>query len=643
MRIRLFLSLCTIILHTTAEEYSLDTQVVTAPSDASSLSVTVFNHDEFAGKFQSVSDFLQQQGGVQVRSSGIGTPPVISIRGSTHQQVKLIVDGHEVNDSQYGGFDLNKLPVQQIEQIKITQGGLAVGGTVHIQTLSTERVSNSRAFASVGSFNTKNLGLTHYFNGYGVGLISFDKLMSEANYKFPVPSPFSQPNATDRIEALENNQFEKASTLIKWQSPQNSKHTIGLKGLYLTSKKNQPNFHNNNSNNRANVSSDDWDFQGYVENIIDDQTTLKSEVLSTKKNELYDDKFNQIGVGHDLTASTTNIKRFKQSISHNSNPFKIEGAFQHKEETFSDDHMLVSDTVKCIAPLSTCDLEAFQTTQTLTGSLNWFSKKATNQVSINMEEINLDRKQQKSFSTQEITRTNNHYNNWNIAFVNSSMDNTLIRLSLGHSVRIPSLYEVFGDRGLLKSNIALKPERSDNLSIDISYDYQPLLISSSLFYRDLNDAIVSQVSALTSTFKNMSAAQILGFQINMETTYEKLNLKLFGQVQDSYTQSEVKASNHKKLPGIFHQSFGLSIDYDFNRPIRLHYQYQNDQDLFTDAANTESLNHNGRVTHNIRIDYKVMRFQTALSIDNIFDRQFKDQANRPAPGRTLLLNFNYEI
>ncbi len=626
-----------------AEEYNLDKQVVTAEVIAQPLQKVTFNHDEFSGKYQNLSNFLQQQVGIQVRNSGIGNPPSISIRGSTHQQVTFIVDGHEINDAQYGGFDLNKLPLQQIDQITITQGGAAVGGTVQIQTLATEQASFSRVFASSGSFNTKSLGLTHYFSGYGVGLISIDKLTSNANYSYPVPSPYNEPNDSERIETLKNNQFEKSSTLLKWQSPQYNHYTIGLKGLYLTSNKNQPHYQNNNAENRAYVSSDEWDFQGYLESTIDNKTYLKSEVLSTKKNELYDDRYNQIGVGHDLTSSTTRIDRFKQSVHHNSNFFQIKSAFLYKQETFFDDHKLVSDDSKCTTPLSTCDLELLQVTQSLTGGFNWFSKKATSQINVYFEKTKLERKQQKAFSTKEITRKNNLYTNWNASYINSTLDHTLVTLSLGHAIRIPSLYEVFGDRGLLKSNITLKPEKSDNLSFDVTHDYQPYLISSSLFYRDLSDAIISQVAAPTSTFKNMAAAQILGIQVKLEATIGNLNIKLSGQKQDSYTQSEVKASNHKKLSGIFHQSVGVSAIFSINKRTGLNYQYLNEQDLYTDAANTEEFKHKGRVTHNIRVDYKTSQLSTSLSIDNFLDSHFKDQANRPAPGRTLLLNLQYEI
>jgi len=628
---------------TNAEEYNLDKQVVTAKIATQSLQKMTFNHEAFSGKYQNLSDFLQQQAGVQVRNSGIGNPPSISIRGSTHQQVRFIVDGHEINDAQYGGFDLNKLPLQQIDQITVIQGGVAVGGTVQIETISTEQYSSSRVFASSGSFDSKNLGLTHYFSGYGVGLISIDTLTSKANYKYPVPSPFSNPNDTGRIETLKNNQFEKSSTLLKWQSPQHNQYTIGLKGLYLTSNKNQPQYQNNNTENRAYVSSDEWDFQGYLESTTDNKTMLKSEVLSTKKSEVYDDRYNQIGVGHDLTSSTTRINRFKQSVHYSGNFYQIESAFLYKQETFFDDHKLVSDESKCTTPLSTCDLELLQVTQSLTGGFNWFSKKSTSQIGLYIEKTKLERKQQKAFSSKEITRKKNLYTNWNASYINSTLDHTLFTFNLGHAIRIPSLYEVFGDRGLLKSNITLKPEKSDNLSFDVIHDYQPYSISSSLFYRDLSDAIVSQVAAPTSTFKNMAAAQILGIQIKLEAKFGKLNLKLSGQKQNSYTQSEVKASNHKKLSGIFHQSFGASANYSFNKHTDFNYQYQSDQELYTDAANTEEFKHKGRVIHNIRMDYKTSKLNTSLSIDNFLDSQFKDQANRPAPGRTLLLNLQYEI
>ena len=648
MRTWLFLSLCTLILHATAEEYPLDAQVVTAPTSVSTLKVMTFNHEEFAGKYQNISDFLQQKAGVQVRSSGVGNPTSISIRGSTHQQVKFIIDGHEVNDAQYGGFNLNKFPLQHIQQIQVIQGisashinSNAVGGTILIQTLSAQQDSNSKVFSSIASFNTYSYGFTHYFNSGGTGVISIDTLSSEGNYDYPVPSPYKNPKDDGRVESLHNNQFKKTSALVKWQSHVIDQRLFGVKATYLNSTKNLPNYPQNASINNANITNDEWELQGYMESEPKEKWKVKTEILANKKYEQYDDSNNQIGIGYDLTDYNTSIYRFKQAINYNNLYFNANGFYLLNRESFEDNHMLISNELKCIQATSPCDIESQQTSQKIGASLSWLSRKSIHQFNINSSFTQLDRKQKKLFADTSSTFKREHYSSWGSEYINTSFENSQIAINLGQANRIPSLYEIFGDRGLAKSNLALKPERSTNLGLDITWDNGPISIANSFYYRQLKNAIVGQLSGGISTYNNMSSATIAGWQnsVSYQTTDYTINLNL--QIQDSLTDSEVKSSDNKNLSGIFHESVSVSFNYFLSSKLSAQYHFQNDQELYIDPANLEK--HGGRVVSDIRMNYNTKKVMGSIALENILDNRFNDINNRPAPGRLFSINLQYQL
>lgn len=89
-----------------------------------------------------LSTVLAQQSGVVVNDYGPeGSTKTVSIRGSTSDQVLVMVDGIRFNSSFDGSVDLSRIPVDDIDHIEIVQGGAssywgtgAVGGVINIIT-----------------------------------------------------------------------------------------------------------------------------------------------------------------------------------------------------------------------------------------------------------------------------------------------------------------------------------------------------------------------------------------------------------------------------------------------------------------------------------------------------------------------------
>jgi len=128
--------------------FRLDTLHVTAASRspggraASTRSVEVLTRAEIERTpARSVADLLRRAAGVEVRDRSAAQAD-LSIRGSSFEQVVVLVDGVRMNDAQTGHFHLNvTVPLEEIERIEIVRGPAsalygadAVGGVVNIVT-----------------------------------------------------------------------------------------------------------------------------------------------------------------------------------------------------------------------------------------------------------------------------------------------------------------------------------------------------------------------------------------------------------------------------------------------------------------------------------------------------------------------------
>jgi outer membrane receptor for ferrienterochelin and colicins len=173
----LLLVILTASLPAWAEEktLSLDEVVVTATRVEESVEnvaqdVTVVTKDEIAtGSYTSVADTLKNVVGVTIRESGNrGALSTVSLRGSTPQQVLILVDGKRLNKPGDGMVDLNTLniPLEVIERIEILRGASsslygadAMGGVINIITKAPAEPF-TKITTSYGRFDTWDVAAT---------------------------------------------------------------------------------------------------------------------------------------------------------------------------------------------------------------------------------------------------------------------------------------------------------------------------------------------------------------------------------------------------------------------------------------------------------------------------------------------------
>ncbi|HYD41282.1 MAG TPA: TonB-dependent receptor [Anaeromyxobacter sp.] len=123
--------------------------------------VTTVDAAEFAGEAKRTATLLATSPGVAVSEhGGPGQLALVSIRGSSADQVKVLVDGLQLNGAAGGGVDLSTIPAPWIARIEVVRGteGVhhgsgALGGVVNVVTLPV-RPGTWGASATAGSFGT---------------------------------------------------------------------------------------------------------------------------------------------------------------------------------------------------------------------------------------------------------------------------------------------------------------------------------------------------------------------------------------------------------------------------------------------------------------------------------------------------------
>lgn len=199
----------------TLEEVVVEGTPEEPPFDYPSAFSTVIDLKDFQGEYNTASEILSFSPGVVVRDyGGFGQLKTMSIRGSSNDQVVILLDGVRLNNPLGGGVDLSTIPLNYVEKFEIIRGGAsafagtdAIGGLVNIVTKKTDKPFT---FGSVtyGSYQTFGLDFSR---AQKVGdfsyFVSFSHAQSEGDFKFK--------SVNDLTLTRINNEFHSESFLGK--------------------------------------------------------------------------------------------------------------------------------------------------------------------------------------------------------------------------------------------------------------------------------------------------------------------------------------------------------------------------------------------------------------------------------------------
>ncbi len=605
--------------------------------------VTVVEREAFEGKVEDLGQVLEKEAAVQVRQSGgAGSFSSISIRGSSSDQVLVYLDGILLNDAAGGGVDLSSLSLSDVGALEIYKGvtpiqfsQASLGGAVNLRTLRREPGFNASLSGGYGSFDTRKLtGLINHKLGRWDYLVAAEHLTSDNDY------PIVNDNGTrwnpndDRTEDRNNAELAQTNLLTKVGGDLTDSLRLALlnqwfhKDQGLPARTNSPDTDTSLETTR-NITTLVLSAEGVTGLDLSTRTTLDLLV----KHEVYDDSEGDVGLGSQELAYHTHRYggSFFTEWFGESHLIAVH-ADLHRETYRSED--LLDDTPEQESARNTLTLAVQDTWLLADDALALTPALRYAHVRDHLDttgDAALGRRTRDHFEPQAGLR-------WQLTPALS------LKANLARSVREPSFFELFGDRGHFLGNADLKAEKALNgdLGFEVRQRFSgPLLTAlrgSAAYFATRAEDLITRVydargigqsvnisEARISGVEATAAADLLGFfTLSGNATW-----------QDTENRNAIGAFDGKQLPGRWRRSYLGRADARLGE-FSVFFEYVAERGLYYDTANL--LEAEDKNITNAGLTWLHGPLRLSFQANNLGDDRHEDLSGYPLPGRHYFVN-----
>lgn len=556
---------------------------------------------------QNLSEALAQAPGMKIRESGgVGSDMQLMMDGFTGKHIKIFIDGVP-QEGVGSSFGLNNIPVNYAERIEVYKGVVpvgfgtdAIGGVINIITKKNRNKWFLDASYSYGSFNTHKSyvnfgqtfrsGLTYeinvfqnysdnnyyvdtpvkdfttgainkkkiehvkrfhdtYHNEAVIGKIGFvdkkwaDRLM----FGFTYSHMYKDIQTGVRQEVVFGGKYRKEYSIMP--SLDYRKRDFFVRGLDVVLTAN----YNKNMTNNVDTSSYEYNWRGEMRPL---RMPGEQSYQNTRS-----DNNNWNGT---LTANYRIGKAHTFTFNHVINAFRRSNQSLLNED--SEANAIPKETRKNISGLS------YRLMPTEHWNLSVFGKYYNQFIAGPVAT---------SSAQDDYIRTTNSvsamgYGAAGTYFILKSLQ---AKLSYEKAYRLPTNEEMFGDEDLETGDISLKPENSDNVNLNLSYNEtfgkHSVYVEGGLIYRNTKDYIQRNISDLSggkygATYVNHGRVETKGYNISVRYGFAN-----WVSVGGNFTQMNVR-DNVKTVTSGTNQE---SLTYGARMP-NLPYQFANSDVTF---------------------------------------------------------------
>ena len=556
---------------------------------------------------QNLSEALAQAPGMKIRESGgVGSDMKLMMDGFTGKHIKIFIDGVP-QEGVGSSFGLNNIPVNYAERIEVYKGVVpvgfgtdAIGGVINIITKKNRDKWFLDASYSYGSFNTHKSyvnfgqtfrsGLTYeinvfqnysdnnyyvdtpvkdfttgainkkkiehvkrfhdtYHNEAVIGKIGFvdkkwaDRLM----FGFTYSHMYKDIQTGVRQEVVFGGKYRKGYSIMP--SLDYRKRDFFVRGLDVVLTAN----YNKNMTNNVDTSSYEYNWRGEMRPL---RMPGEQSYQNTRS-----DNNNWNGT---LTANYRIGKAHTFTFNHVINAFRRSNQSLLNED--SEANAIPKETRKNISGLS------YRLMPTEHWNLSVFGKYYNQFIAGPVAT---------SSAQDDYIRTTNSvsamgYGAAGTYFILKSLQ---AKLSYEKAYRLPTNEEMFGDEDLETGDISLKPENSDNVNLNLSYNEtfgkHSVYVEGGLIYRNTKDYIQRNISDLSggkygATYVNHGRVETKGYNISVRYGFAN-----WVSVGGNFTQMNVR-DNVKTVTSGTNQE---SLTYGARMP-NLPYQFANSDVTF---------------------------------------------------------------
>ncbi|MBI4773221.1 MAG: TonB-dependent receptor, partial [Deltaproteobacteria bacterium] len=594
-------------------------------------SVTVITEDRITGKFTSVADVLSEEVGVRINTAGgLGSFSTTSIRGSSGEQVTVLLDGIPLNEALAGGVNLAALPTSIIESIEVYRGSapmsLGVSGIGGVIDIKTKRAKNKRTFfsqAQYGSFETF-LGSAFYGDKPGPFdfSVAYEHRQSENDFEYVNDRGTKFNTADDRVEKRQNNEYREENVSLRG-GYDFSAVRLDVINNYQTSHKGLPGTVGAPTEHAAFDTMENLTTAQAELQATDDLFATLKGYFAYKMDEL-DDRHGEVGGGSQDTEDITTTAGTDLVTNYTLGEYQtVSFIGRASREEFDPKDALSRITV----PKS----ERTTYTAGLEDRIELFGKKV-----LVLPSLRIDRVENELFGV-DVGKVvlgeagDKTYDVWTpqIGLKYTPWPFLYAKANAGQYHRFPSFFELFGNNGTFIGNIDLVPERSNNFDVGggVHFSWQEALLryfslEVTLFKNYVENLItIERATGNISTSRQVDEAEITG----VETVFRLGLWSLFhfsGNItyQEAINEGPVKGKRGKQLPQRPVWEVDLFARLTFWK-LEPFYNYRYVDKNYLNASNIGEVE--ARHLHNAGISYRPFDWLTAtLEVQNITDKQY---------------------
>ena len=581
--------------------------------------VTIINAQQLAAQAgRTIAQVLNEQAGLQLPGSlsNLGTVPSIYMRGASSGRTLILVDGAPVGDPSMisNEFDLNLIPIDQIERIEILKGSQstlygsdAIGGVINIITKKKTK-----------SWLTGGLGFGTYENKKAN--LQLNGTIQKVNYLIGVEkhsaAGFSSAYDPNKTNTYDNDAYENKNWFAKFQYDINSNWN-----LQWSSKKTS-----------YNASIDYGAFKDDKDASFNNATGIHGLILKYKKD--------KSSFQFQYQYTTQNRGYLNDSVDRK---YLIYENNQYKGGTHYADVFYTNQINNNIQWILGSDFRYGSYNQTYESISGWgpYNEifKDTFQYQNAVYGSLLINNNSKKFLLELGTRYNNHSrygDNQTFTLSPSYAISTKLRAiaSISSGFKAPSLYQI-------SYNSQLKAETSINTEMGLEYHSTPLYARAVVYNRKINNGI--DYNYIDYNFFNFIQQNVNGLELELTHRINEKN-----QFSVNYTLLNGKETNQNRLTNLD----TITYHYLLKRPKHVfNFQYQLKLNKKWDAAVSaryisKRYDVGGYGTEDVVLDYYTLlnahiRYQYSKRVQfygdaqNILNDQFQEINGYNTMGRTL--------
>lgn len=691
----------TVVLKPSVTE--LDEVVVTSTGvgrvKKSAFNAVAVDTKELHNSTKSLSEALNQLPGMKLRESGgVGSDMQLMLDGFSGKHVKVFIDGVP-QEGAGTAFDLNNIPVNFAERIEVYKGVVpvgfgtdALGGVVNIVTNKKRRNWFLDASYSYGSFNTHksyvNFGQT-FKNGLMYEINAFQNYSDNDYYIDNYITEFGDDGITESTDK------KKIYHVKRFNDTFHNEAVIGKIGIMDKSWADRLVFSFNYSNFYKEIQT------GVYQYVVFGQKHRKgySFVPSVEYR-----KRNLLIEGLDVSATANYNHNITHNIDTASYKYNWLGEKKYTGTPGEQSHQNNESKNTNWNGTFTANYRIGEVhTFTLNHVISTFHRTTRSYISgsSKLSDFSIPKKTRKNITglsyrympsdKWNVSAFAKYYNQYNEGPVSQNADgigNYILlkkhlsslgygaagtyfivkdlqaKLSYEKAYRLPTTDELFGDEDLEAGKADLKPERSDNFNLNLSYSYHigkhAIYVEGSLIYRDTKDYIkrgLSQVSNMSfGYYENHGRVKTKGYNISLRYNYSRWfnaggtfnsmnardeeKYRAGGTQQESLTYGQ-RIPNQPYLYANFDASLTWHDLFAKGNVLTLGYDgyYQHDFPLYWENLGdpTTKIRVPEQLSHNLSIGYSLKggRYNLSFECRNLTNAKLYDNFSLQKAGRAF--------